>query len=435
MGPAQVIAAAMDVTIVEAANVPSKPVVALHVGTVRRQVRMEVNRTFQVPHPGSEAAVQMTLFQQITSQALLLDDGEKESMCSIKVPGATGEASGSEVQLRVRRCDPSSYGKSPICDKLEDAREYLVKHQLQQRIQSLIQDVLKAQPDDPYGFMLQSLKKDKLKPESCKQEIGEASAAIKEAEKPQASPPPVRESLKEAAEAKAEPRMVPKPPECPKPVNDSPRKVGSFKATSQEAAPPPSVPAAEAKAPVEEEAKSSALVGREDARSEARKVARASIGMVMMAPRITDQAWASLREKVQAETSSAIAASAVAVSSQAVIDKVQRCQDPKYQARASILLVLQNLAPFTTREHHLALTRYATNSLIRAASSCISRGDAQRRQECFTKASEHPDDSGNLSVPKPIVSLASEGGSWGSWLGATSTPSTPKPCSSPVRVV
>lgn len=44
----------MEVTILEAHNPPAMPVLAVQAGTVRGQMKLERNRAFRLPHPGSE---------------------------------------------------------------------------------------------------------------------------------------------------------------------------------------------------------------------------------------------------------------------------------------------------------------------------------------------------------------------------------------------
>jgi len=138
---------------------PLKPILAIHAGSVRRQAKLEVNRPFAIPHPGSlQCSVQVSLFAQLASQ-VLTDDGEDEAICTIPVRRPDGTAS--QVKLRVRRAGEGAAKQAQGASKAEEAevaREYLESHNLQQRIQTLIQDVLRVQPDDPYRFMLSQLR-------------------------------------------------------------------------------------------------------------------------------------------------------------------------------------------------------------------------------------------------------------------------------------
>merc|ERR1719150_863492 len=85
--------------------------------------------------------------------------------CGIHVRDTDGEAS--RVKLRIRRNrealaanDKIETPKAPAAqDSVGVTRDYLDHHQLQQRIQSLIQDVLREQPDDPYRYTLEQLRR------------------------------------------------------------------------------------------------------------------------------------------------------------------------------------------------------------------------------------------------------------------------------------
>eukprot|EP00929_Paragymnodinium_shiwhaense_P049854 TRINITY_DN25145_c0_g1_i1.p1 TRINITY_DN25145_c0_g1~~TRINITY_DN25145_c0_g1_i1.p1 ORF type:complete len:339 (+),score=80.27 TRINITY_DN25145_c0_g1_i1:130-1146(+) len=172
----------MEVTVLEAVHPPSRPVLAVHAGKVRRQAKLEVDQSFVLPHPGEQScAVEVTLFQQLASELLPHQDGlsgaeaKEEAICSIPVKKPDG--SSGQVKLRVRRGgaapqtvvdkpQPTSKtaaraaadGKLGVDEDPNATRDYLEKHQLQFKIQSLIQDVLKEQPGDPYEYMVRQLK-------------------------------------------------------------------------------------------------------------------------------------------------------------------------------------------------------------------------------------------------------------------------------------
>lgn len=143
----------MEVTVMQAMDVPSMPVLAVRAGLARRQGKLELEKPFMVARPNSEnRTVEVTLFQQLASETL---PGGPEVLCSLPVRRPDGAAS--EVKLRIRRgacaaeANPQQAGAA--------AKEYLDKHQLQQRIQDMIQEVLHEQPRDPYRYMLERLRK------------------------------------------------------------------------------------------------------------------------------------------------------------------------------------------------------------------------------------------------------------------------------------
>lgn len=142
----------MEFTVVSAANLPPKPVLAVHAGDVRRQIKLEVNHPFVLPDTGSKPAhVEVSIYQQLASQ-LLPEDGHSETACTIPVRRPDGTPT--HVKLQVQR---EEWHKAKAKDS-QCVQDYLETHKVQQRIQNLIQDVLREAPDDPYQFMLQQLR-------------------------------------------------------------------------------------------------------------------------------------------------------------------------------------------------------------------------------------------------------------------------------------
>ncbi|CAE7453078.1 unnamed protein product [Symbiodinium natans] len=58
----------MEFTVVTAANLPPKPVLAIHVGNVRRQIKLEVNHPFVLPDPGVKPAHVEALYETLPVQ-------------------------------------------------------------------------------------------------------------------------------------------------------------------------------------------------------------------------------------------------------------------------------------------------------------------------------------------------------------------------------
>jgi len=318
----------MELTILEAKNAPEKPVVAVCMGAVRRQVRMEVNRPFQLPYPGAnEKGVQVTIFQQLTSQAMpLLGNASKKEEVAYHIPVEMTSGAASEVKLRVRRlccesggsCAPSGEpAKQKVSSAggdttMDDAREYLNTHGLQQRIQDLIQDVLREQPEEPYKFMLQNLRSNK------------GSTAPR----PQR---PKEEAIEEVLQ-KATAPLVPKPPDKPCPTNASPRKAQNMMAARK--------------------------VNREEAQPTKEEELRAQVRCV-------------IRMCILARCgSSTQAAGNVGI---------------RDQARASIRELLVRSSSILSEKQqpeHKAEVRYAASLAYRSAADVIGK-DPVRRQECF----------------------------------------------------
>lgn len=138
----------------EAQNTPKKPVIAVRAGSSLRHVDMALNTPFHVPiHGLQDNRIKVSLYEQLGTQTII-DKDEEESICN--VPVRTPDGTCSQVKLRIRRGQPStgpSFKQSTI-----GGQEYLNHHQLETRIQSLFEIVLKKQPQDPYRCMIEELK-------------------------------------------------------------------------------------------------------------------------------------------------------------------------------------------------------------------------------------------------------------------------------------
>jgi hypothetical protein len=344
----------MEVTILDALNAPLRPVLTIHTGSVRRQAKLEVNQPFIIPHPGAvNSTVEVSLFQQLASQ-LLPDDGKPEAVANIPVRKPDGTAS--QVKLGVKRgkalptLDPPKLSNQ---DPLSATRDYLDHHQLQQKIQNLIQDVLHNQPDDPYRYMLQQLKQGQASPEDA-----------------------VDASAKEPAGATEESSLVPRPPQEPKPASGSPRKGRGSKGGADEAA---------------------------GGSSEAQLAAMWTIRQVLQLPACIGAAEDSLRERVWRDQSVGMAASIMvkARDTAATADLNKAQEPPAAVDKASLYL---------TPEYHHALVHWTMSVCLRGAANIIGEDEA-RRKECFADE----DSRRRISLPTPIVYLTAER-SWGQWL-------------------
>mmetsp|Transcript_49637 Transcript_49637/g.141965 ORF Transcript_49637/g.141965 Transcript_49637/m.141965 type:complete len:366 (+) Transcript_49637:63-1160(+) len=363
----------MEVNILEADNPPVKSVLAIHAGSVRRQQKLEVNQPFVIPHPGSlNCAVEVTVFQQLASH-LLPDDGKPEATCSIPVRRPDGAAS--QVKLLVRRGDQAMTvpepTKSPASqDSLalaRDYRDYLDHHQLQERIQGLIQDVLREQPDDPYKYMFEQLRTSK------------DTKAV----------PPVQNVCKQAA---PQAPLVPVPP--PKPREQKAPRTGRTFASSD----------------VRDEATKRDMRA---AAEENRQIARVVIRNVLQTSGSLRVAKESLREGVRRDTSRQLVADVLGRAREKAITKAVSGQAAHEQARCSLGLVFRNASVRLSPEYLRAQTRWTIHCVFRGAANIIG-DDEDMRKRCF--ASDFTLRRG--SVPTPIVLLNAES-SWGNWLSSS----------------
>lgn len=193
----------LEVTLLEADGAPQKPVLAICAGSVQRQARLEVNRPFYIPS-STGGKVKVALFQQFASRNLPEVEDSRESICGI--PAKLPDGRESEVQLRIRRGagHHKIQDKEPV-DEANAARDYLSKHQLRQHVESLVRDVLRELPSDPYRFMVDRLRQgqgdDKAKG-GKPGKVGDAQQLTSAATAPPIAEPPA---------------IVPVPPAAPRP--------------------------------------------------------------------------------------------------------------------------------------------------------------------------------------------------------------------------
>jgi hypothetical protein len=148
----------VEVTVTHASdNLPDSAVLMVAAGLGRRQVRMELQKPLVVARPvPPNCSVKVTLGKSLATQSLTQ---ETEGLCSLPVRRPDGTES--QVKLRVRQDGPTARAKPE--EALAAAKDYLEQHQLQRRIQEMIQEVLRVQPSDPYSYMLEQLHKSKAK--------------------------------------------------------------------------------------------------------------------------------------------------------------------------------------------------------------------------------------------------------------------------------
>lgn len=353
----------MEVTVLEVKNPPAKPVLAIHAGSVRRQAKLEVNQPFVIPHPGSQTgAVEVSLFQQLASQ-VLPSDNTPESFCNIPVKKPNGVTS--QVQLRVRRGAAANSNKEGV--KSEDSmgvtRDYLDHHQLQQRIQSLIQDVLREQPENPYKYMLQQLRK--------------AQSGGKNDKEPAIASSPASPTQ----DAKS---TVPRPPEAPKPAVARGRPAGSKQTYLSETSVTVTY---EVRQPTGED----------------RVAARFSMTNLLRMPRCQQAAEQSLRNSARLTGSRTMATLIMNSTKEKLVSQIARTKetDVRELARASMAVATRSAAVLLSPEYHRAVNSWARYVAYRGADRLISAGDGRR-----------------ISLPTPIVFLEGQGASWGSWLSS-----------------
>eukprot|EP00746_Dinoflagellata_sp_MGD_P089313 gnl/MRDRNA2_/MRDRNA2_35264_c0_seq1.p1 gnl/MRDRNA2_/MRDRNA2_35264_c0~~gnl/MRDRNA2_/MRDRNA2_35264_c0_seq1.p1 ORF type:complete len:646 (-),score=214.53 gnl/MRDRNA2_/MRDRNA2_35264_c0_seq1:35-1972(-) len=221
----------MEVTVLDAQKAPANSIISISTGQVRRQTKMEMHKAFHVPHNGAAGPIKVDLLTQLTSQTLALN-GIKD-VYSVPVEGQDGSLSELKLQIKMTEHKKGEEEKTPSSPsrRLDTAlkmRRYLDEHQLQQRVQSLLHEVLKKRPDDPYAFMVGQLK--------AEREMQATEAAKEEAAKPVVVPKAPAEPPSPNKAPRPQPKV--KPAVAPGAV-DEPKETKTEEAPKEEAKPEP----------------------------------------------------------------------------------------------------------------------------------------------------------------------------------------------------
>lgn len=178
----------MEVTVLQADNVPERPVLDIRIGPSRQQTPLEVNKTMSLPDPGNyHLPVEVGLFERLVSQVLPVQEhGAREVQIPV-LPHPQLGSPATQVRLRIR--------STPMSDRFADAEAALSSSSSGPRrsplgssapasltnswgsngsvrddqdmdrmmdwFQGMMGDVLREQPADPLVFMLTKLRKKK----------------------------------------------------------------------------------------------------------------------------------------------------------------------------------------------------------------------------------------------------------------------------------
>lgn len=380
----------MEVTVLEVSNPPSKPVLAIHAGSVRRQAKLEVNTPFVIPHPGSQTGpVEVSLFQQLTSK-VLPNDNKPEALCSIPVKRLDGQPA--ELQLRIRRGEAAivtDQAKKEANDTMGMTRDYLDRHQLQQRIQGLIQEVLREQPDNPYKYMVEQLRRS--------QGNGAAIGSSSESKESPVTP------AKRVEEAKQP--LVPRSPDKPKP--DGPRgrnfsgKSSGVSGFSDDIE--ASMPSSSGKTSLQPP---SAGRYKSQPSTEVQAAARFSVIQMLHGSACRKAAEQSLRSTARRVCAESLSLLVLNSSKEKVVAEVAA---HGRQVRASMSVAPANVVLWCPKDKR-AMAQWANHMAYRGACSILGYpGFVPRRHSLFGEQRRQ-------SLPTPFVSLDTEVPAWGSWL-------------------
>lgn len=172
----------------EAQNMPKKTVVAIRMGGSLRHVDMALNTPFNVPvHGLQDNRIKVSLYEQLGTQ--IIPDAADELESEVTVPVRSPDGACSQVKLKVRRGQDLSTGPNFRTSSI-DVEDYLGHHQLEARMQSLFEIVLKQQPQDPYRCMIEELQRVKESGEGAPLSLTDAkSSSVKTPSAPVGPPP------------------------------------------------------------------------------------------------------------------------------------------------------------------------------------------------------------------------------------------------------
>jgi len=174
--------------VLEAQNMPKKPVVAIRMGGSLRHVDMALNTPFNVPvHGLQDNRIKVSLYEQLGTQ--IIPDAADELESEVTVPVRSPDGACSQVKLKVRRGQDLSTGPNFRTSSI-DVEDYLGHHQLEARMQSLFEIVLKQQPQDPYRCMIEELQRVKKSGEGAPLSLTDAKSSSAKTPSAPVGPPP-----------------------------------------------------------------------------------------------------------------------------------------------------------------------------------------------------------------------------------------------------
>ena len=154
----------MEVTVVDAGDLPSGAIISFHTGTVRRHAQIKNGKAIGVTGIGTEP-VRVDLMSEVGSHTFDVSAGQDV----YEVPISASQSSGAEdmkLKLQIRgapagKDDPADVatGGTPS-RKLQTAlmmRSYLDNHDVLRQMQELLQDMVVSQPEDPIDYMIKRL--------------------------------------------------------------------------------------------------------------------------------------------------------------------------------------------------------------------------------------------------------------------------------------
>mmetsp|Transcript_21539 Transcript_21539/g.49211 ORF Transcript_21539/g.49211 Transcript_21539/m.49211 type:complete len:238 (+) Transcript_21539:47-760(+) len=149
----------MEVSVLEVQNVPSTAYISISSGSVHQQAHLEVGKPLLFPAKAAEGKISVSLYEQLGTATMASQQGKEDVFV---VPVKSGNGTSTQVKLRTR-CPggrpPSMEQCNGNAQILPSASwQYLGQNDLQNVVSSLLHEVLRDRPQNPYAFMAGKLK-------------------------------------------------------------------------------------------------------------------------------------------------------------------------------------------------------------------------------------------------------------------------------------
>mmetsp|Transcript_65382 Transcript_65382/g.156333 ORF Transcript_65382/g.156333 Transcript_65382/m.156333 type:complete len:241 (-) Transcript_65382:223-945(-) len=191
----------MEVSVLEVQNVPSEAYISISSGAVRQQAQLEVGKPLLFPAQASKGKISVSLYENLGSVTMNGVEKKLGSEDVFVVPVKSDKGVTTEVKLRTRCPQGRSHQPEDVHGIIQapssSAWKYLGQNDLQSVVQSLIQEVLRDKPQDPYAFMAGKLKQHRGKEVStrCGDQPLPLDSAILESRKSMELPAPNLDTL------------------------------------------------------------------------------------------------------------------------------------------------------------------------------------------------------------------------------------------------
>lgn len=166
----------------EGFRLPNDCYVGIRVGDVLKQGRYEPQRCYHFPRVDRQRNAKIDVYQHIGSCVVAIDPDTK-AQHEVSVSSADPSVPSTKLLVNVQTRNDDSSSKQQRDERTKalknQAREYLSKHSIEERLSEAVKALLKEQPDDPTEFLCNHLGGT---PPSKAGQAGKVDASAKNAE-------------------------------------------------------------------------------------------------------------------------------------------------------------------------------------------------------------------------------------------------------------